>query len=305
MFHHFYDETLHPKGQGAINANELDLLLNFYKQKYNILCAEEWKNKLLTNSLLSNDVCLTFDDALKCQYDVALPVLKKHNLTAFWFIYTSPLQGVLEKLEVFRHFRTISFSDIDSFYTAFFHKAKEKYNDIEKILQDFNPDEYAKSFPFYTKNDKRFRYLRDHIFTNEQYDELTYAMIDDCQYDIASHAKNLWMSEKNIQELHNEGHIIGLHSHTHSTVLGSLSIHKQREEYTKNKQILEQIIKSPITTCSYPCNSYNKDTIQIMRELGIHLAFRANMDEGYQDHLEIPREDHANIIKMIKEENEL
>ena len=304
MFHHFCDDT-HPRGQGAINAEELDLLLTFYKQKYNIICAQEYKDKLLTNQLSSYDVCLTFDDALKCQYDVALPVLKKHNLTAFWFIYTSPIQGILEKLEVFRHFRTICFPDIESFYQAFFHKAQEQYNNIEKVLQQFNPDEYAKSFPFYTPNDKRFRYLRDHVLTKEQYDALTYAMIDDHQYDIEQHGKYLWVSKENIKELYENKHIIGLHSHSHSTVLNTFSISEQRQEYIQNKQILEEIIQDTVTACSYPCNSYNADTLKIMQELGITLAFRSNMDTGYQSQLELPREDHANIMKMMKDENYL
>ena len=29
---------------------------------------------------------------LKCQYDIALPILDKYNLKAFWFIYTGPLK---------------------------------------------------------------------------------------------------------------------------------------------------------------------------------------------------------------------
>ena len=37
---------------------------------------------------------VTFDDNLKCQYDIALPILDKYSLKAFWFIYTSPLDGV-------------------------------------------------------------------------------------------------------------------------------------------------------------------------------------------------------------------
>lgn len=227
-------------------------------------------------------------------------MLKKHNLTAFWFIYTSPIQGVLEKLEVFRHFRTICFPDLDTFYTTFFNKAQTQYKDIEKILYDFNPDEYAKSFPFYTPNDKRFRYLRDHVLTTEQYNDLMDTMIDDCKYDVEYHAKNLWMSQKDIKELHENDHIIGLHSHSHSTVLNTFSTEDQRQEYTKNKQILEEIIQDKITSCSYPCSSYNTSTLKIMRELGISLAFRSNMDEGYQNHLELPREDHANIMNAIQ-----
>ena len=54
----------------------------------NILPADEWMARATSDRLDENDLCLTFDDALRCQYDVALPVLEKYGLTAFWFVYS-------------------------------------------------------------------------------------------------------------------------------------------------------------------------------------------------------------------------
>ena len=33
--------------------------------------------------------CITFDDGLKSQFKIALPILEKYNIKAFWFVYTS------------------------------------------------------------------------------------------------------------------------------------------------------------------------------------------------------------------------
>ena len=78
---------------------------------------------------------------------------------------------------------------------------------------------------------------------------------------------------------------------------------RQFEEYTTNKTQLEDIINEKIISVSYPSNSYNIDTLDCMNQLGIRIGFRANMADIClrNPELEIPREDHANILKVMKE----
>ena len=45
--------------------------------------------RLERSELRHNDIVLTFDDGLRCQYDIALPILNKHGIGAFWFVYSS------------------------------------------------------------------------------------------------------------------------------------------------------------------------------------------------------------------------
>ena len=47
---------------------------------------------------------------------------------------------------------------------------------------------------------------------------------------------------------------------------------------------------------SHPCNSYNDDTLAILRDLGIVLGFRANLADDTNSLLELPRQDHATIL---------
>lgn len=69
MFHHFYNEK-HGNGQGAISAIQMEKIIEHYGDK--LLTAKDWLTKALTNSLDGHEICLTFDDALLCQYEVAL-----------------------------------------------------------------------------------------------------------------------------------------------------------------------------------------------------------------------------------------
>lgn len=303
MYHHFHDEQKHIVGQGSISAETFNDMLDFYGKSHHIITAEEFLQKSEADTLSPADVCLTFDDGLLCQYDVAYPVLKDRGLTAFWFIYTSPLDGVIEKIELYRHFRFAMFSDIEEFYSAFFNIVSANDTEAMDAMQFYNPDEYLKDFPFYTPNDKRFRYMRDMALGESRYNTIMDKMLEAYRYDIEKNSQLLWLNHNQVKDLSRQGNMIGLHSYSHPTVMTKKNYSEQREEYATNKKQLENVISKEITAVSYPCNSYNSDTLKCMRELGIKIGFRANMADVCLEELryEYPREDHANILKAMEE----
>ncbi len=298
MFHHFHGAG-HPRVQGSISASDLVDIVD-YVGRDNILPANEWLSRFANNSLGEKNCCLTFDDTLKCQFDVALPVLREFELTAIWFISTS----ILEKqnsLEVFRFFRTVYFEDIDDFYEKFFDFSTEQEGvQIEVVQKDPLFSSYLKEFDLYTENDRIFRFIRDIMLGPSKYEALMWKMMVFYKTDIDEIKKNLWMDDFHIKQLCHEGHVIGLHSHSHPTDMKSFSRQEQYEDYMENRQKLEDLIGYQPTTASHPCNSYNNDTLEVLSELGVQFAFRANMQAGnHKPALEIPREDHANIMRRI------
>jgi peptidoglycan/xylan/chitin deacetylase (PgdA/CDA1 family) len=298
MFHHFHDHV-HPVGQGSISAEDFEKILLFIGLD-RIVTAEEW----LTNYRhLKNKICITFDDSLRCQYDIAKPVMDKYGIKAFFFVYSAVLKGSIEYLEVFRYFRSKYFKNFDDFFISFMHKVQRSaYKDeVQQALAQFNPDEYLKNFSFYTQNDKIFRFLRDKVLKVDRYNETLLAMIEEANIDLKEIAKDLWMSADQVKQLSREDHIIGLHSDTHPTTMALHSPEKQREEYSSNKRYLESELGIKVISMSHPCNSYTADTIEILKNLKVKMGFRANMESGFNTDFEIPREDHINVFKLMKE----
>jgi len=285
MFHHFHSDK-HIKGQGSISSEQFRAILIYLKENYNLIDAHKWYWRSKTWGLGENDVCISFDDNLLCQYDVALPVLDQLGIKAFWFIYTSPLEGIRERLELYRYFRFKYFDTVEDFYEAFF----ERFSVVPKV-----EDGYLKDFPFYTEADRQFRYTRDVVLGQERYYKIMDAMIEG--FDIP--AELLWNTKENIKRLHERGHIIGLHSHTHPTTMARLSRKQQYDEYSKNIEAVECITGVKPFAMSHPCNSYNDTTLEVLRELGINFGFRANMDDGFNSTLEFPRIDHALLLDKI------
>ena len=308
MFHHFHDEKIHSRSQGSISKDDFYNIIKFIGKK-NILDADDFFFRFKDNKLKKNDVCLTFDDGVKCQIDVALPVLEDLKIKGFFFSYSSLLTGKPDLLEVYRYFRLNYFENIDDFNNKFF-------NVLDIHLDNFftsnnkNIKDMITKFPFYSINDAKFRLVRNELLTKKKYDDTMSLMFNEKKFLPKEHYKSLFFNKDDLVKLHSLGHLIGLHSHNHPINIEKLSYNQQKEEYQKNLNLFSKILKikkSEIKFMSHPCGSYNNDTLQILKNLGIELGFKQIMKiENKKDmkkinnsSLEIARQDHSEIIKMI------
>ena len=301
MFHHFHDDRIHLRGQGSIDQLQFRKMIILLQSEENLISADEWYIKATTNTLQDDDVCITFDDNLQCQYDIALPVLEEFNLKAFWFMYTSPIEGTHERLEVYRYFRNSEFISINDFYSAFNSAISHSiYNELVlQGMKNYDSKEFLKAFSFYSEEDKIFRFIRDQVLGVDKYFEVMDEMISKSQMDVKEIAKTLWIDTEGISYLDKTGHFVGLHSHSHPTEIKQLSEDNQLDEYLKNHTILSSILNQKIKTMSHPCNSYNSDTLKVLKKLKVFFGFRANMEDGYKSKWEYPRLDHAHLINKI------
>ena len=300
MFHHFFNDK-HPKGQGAISAEELNNMIDWLSERYNLIDADVYQNRVENKCLLPSDICLSFDDALLCQYEIAKPVLSEKNLRAFFFVYSAPLIGKPSYLEIFRYFRTVEYKSIDSFYDSFFAVVERQHpSDFEMAQANYNSQDYLINFPFYTQNDRWFRYLRDVTLGEIQYQNIMITLMQDRKFEVNQVISQLWMNDECLVNLRSDGHIIGLHSFSHPTIIHSLDIKEQEEEYRKNFEHLYTVLNENITVMSHPCGNYNSGTLEILRRMGIKVGFRSNSSiTRIKSSLEVPREDHSNVLKEM------
>ncbi len=309
MFHHFHDDRVHSRAQGSINKDDLNNIIKFIG-KDNILDADIFLDKIKTKKIKNNNLCLTFDDGIKSQFDIALPVLEDHKIKSFFFISTSVFDGNPDYLEIFRYFRVNFFKNVNEFYNTF-------YQEIGKDLLFFFKDknELIKSkkikFPFYSIEDIKFRLVRDILLNKKEYQEIMFSMFKKKNFDYEKISKKHHFNRNDLIKLDNLGHIIGLHSHSHPTLLEDYNYKEQKEEYTKCQSIISKILDKPknqINSMSHPCGSYNEDTLEILKGLGIDLGFKCVMtvekEKGMKkinnSFLEIARTDHTEILKKMK-----
>ncbi len=308
MFHHFHDDKVHKKGQGSIDKNDFNKMIKFIGRN-NILDANIFFEKFKYNKLKNNEVCLTFDDAIKCQIDVALPVLEEHKIKGFFFVYTSIFEGKPDCLEIFRYFRMNFYESINDFYSEFYRILDRDLEPFFKLNHD-NINKTKIKLPTFSIEDIKFRLVRDYFLSKKEYEEIMFHMFKKKKFNYVQFFKKLFFQKDDLRKLNNLGHLIGLHSHNHPTLLEKLSYQEQKNEYLKCLKSISQILDKPVNEIkcmSHPCGSYSNQTLEILKELGIELGFQQVMkiepEKGMKkvnnSFLEIAREDHANIFKRM------
>ena len=308
MFHHFHDDGVHTKGQGSISKDDFYKIINFIGKK-NILDADIFFEKLKNNRLKQNEVCLTFDDAIKCQIDIALPVLEDLKIKSFFFVYTSMFEDHPDKLEIFRYFRMNYFDSVDNFYKSFY---KILNTDLKSFF-NLNSDKIKSlkiKFPFYSIEDIKFRLVRDIFLKKSHYEKIIFSMFEEKKFNYKDIYKDLFFQKDDLKKLNQLGHLIGLHTHNHPTLLEKMNYDEQKYEYEKCLSSIANILDKPkndIKYMAHPCGSYNEDTLEILKKLGIEIGFKQimtvepekNMKKINNSFLEIARQDHIDIYKRI------
>ena len=303
MFHRFHKSGNSPSGQGSLTDVEFEKILN-HVGTARILPPEEWIFRVKTNILRKHDLCITFDDGLRSQFDIALPILERYKLKAFWFVFSSVFNGGIDRNEVYNRFATAEFTSFDVFVEEFlqFYPVRENVflnNDYGHFTQGIR-----KQFPFYTENDIKFRYIRNKLILRSDFEKVMDSMIEAKGLSVSKIAEDVWLTDEHLQSLYESGHCIGLHSYDHPFMMTELPAEKQEEQYVRNYKHIGHVTGGVIECMSHPLNSYNAETIEILSNRNIICGFRSNMTppigKAINGHpLELAREDGVNLLQSL------
>lgn len=303
MFHRFHKSGTLPSGQGSLTEVGFEKLLNHVGLE-RILSPQEWLSRVTTGSLQADDLCITFDDGLRSQFEVALPVLEKYKLQAFWFVFSSVFEGNIDRNEVYNRLATTEFASFDLFVEDFFQFYSVPCEVFErKDYKHFNQN-LGGQFPFYTENDLKFRFVRNKLLSRNDFNKVMDSMIEAKGLSVSLIAKDLWLNNEHLASLVEKGHCIGMHSYDHPFTIADLPVEKQEEQYARNYEHVSRITGEDVKAMSHPLNSYSAETLKILLKLGIVCGFRSNMTspmgKAINGHrLELAREDGVNIVRSL------
>ncbi len=302
MFHRFKNEKDQNSANGTLTSKNLTKIINLIGRK-RILGPKEWIQRMDSGNLLNKDVCFTFDDGLKSQIKIALPILEKFNIKAFWFVHCKTLPNNFDKNEIFSFLIVKKFKNFTNFAYNFLDYIKINKNVFNS--QKFNDyyNEEKKLYKFHSKIELKYKFLRDIYYSRKKFESTMENFFKKYGINVNKFYKNTWLDKKDLIKLDKKGHVIGLHSYSHPYRMKSLSEKEQKNEYNKNFKYLKSVLKKKPFAMSHPLDSYNDFSLKILKKLKIKCGFRSHTKTSKGSRinpsfLEFAREDPSNMLKL-------
>ena len=231
------------------DAELFDWQLAVLKNYFNVLPLLEAIERLRQQAIPRRAACITFDDGYADNADVALNILRRHNLPATFFIATGYLDGGImwndAVIEVIRQSRSPRL-DLNclGLHCHRIESLEEKRYAIKNLLDAL-----------------KYRPSKEH-------DDLVTKLVDMTATNLP---KNLMLSRDKVKELYEAGMEAGAHTINHP-ILATLDDKQARTEIAGSKEQLESIINERIQLFAYPNGQpgrdYHQSHVEMVKSLG-------------------------------------
>ena len=207
---------------------------------------------------------ITFDDGYLDNFTEALPILKKHQVTAVFYLTTDLLEPCrVTWWDEIAYLLRKSHGMVYQLPNGILEYKLEKGN-IDKIIQRIMSDIKQ------TKNLSVLTALKD-----------IRSKFPAARTELLAEDYELFMSWEHAKELLTNGMEIGSHTLTHP-ILAQLNMEQQKLEISESKTMLEERLHCTINSIAYPVGRYycyNAKTFEYTSEAGYKIGF--NNEPGF------------------------
>ena len=236
-----------------MTAPLFDRVLGRLKAWFNVIPLDRAVEDLLAGRLPDRPLCITFDDGYADNYEVALPILKKHGLSATFFIATGYLDGgcmfndkVTEAIRACgAEVLDLTSAGLGTYGLASLDHRRRAVGEVVAAIK-------------YVGSPKR---------------ELLAQEI--CDIAGVSPPVSLMMSRAQLRDLHRQGMGVGGHTRSHP-ILAATAGDVAMAELVDGKRDIEEIIGQTVTLLAYPNGrpgiDYRAEHVLLAREAGFRGA---------------------------------
>jgi peptidoglycan/xylan/chitin deacetylase (PgdA/CDA1 family) len=236
-----------------VDAATFDWQMRLVASAYHVLPLGEAVERLASGSLPARTACITFDDGYADNLTVATPILKRHGLTATFFVASSFLDGG----------RMWNDTIIEAVRSA-----QGDTLDLGRlglgILPVGTPKERSQAAMSVIRT-VRYRLPHERAAIVE-------ALANEVAADLPD---NLMMTSEMLRKLRDAGMSIGGHTKSHP-ILASTDEAMARHEIVEGKAQLEAILGDPVQLFAYPngkpSSDYHAAHVRMVREAGFTAA---------------------------------
>lgn len=270
IYHRVLDEPdfLRP---GEVDKTAFNWQMELLSKYFNVLPLHDALQQRRAGALPSRAVCITFDDGYADNVTNALPILKRYDLTATFFIANGFLNGgrmwndtIIEAVR--------NFPQPELNLTAIDQGRFDVSDPSQKCLAAAQLLKQIKHLPPARRDEHT-------AFIAAQSQNLP---------------DNLMMTTEQLKQLHQSGMEIGGHTVNHP-ILAKLENQIAQQEITENKTFLETFLNTPLRYFAYPNGKPNEDYlsqhVQLIKDAGYQAALSTQWGVAQQtnDIWQLPR----------------
>jgi peptidoglycan/xylan/chitin deacetylase (PgdA/CDA1 family) len=238
---------------GEVDARLFDLQMRALREYFSVLPLSEAVSRLQQGSLPARAVSITFDDGYADNHDVALPILRRHGLSATFFVANGFLNGG----------RMFNDTVIEAI-----RRASGGTIDIESAgLRGIRVGSIAEKRAAVAQVLRAVKYLDP--------DQRDRAAAEVASLADSRLPDDLMMNDSEVRALANNGMEIGGHTVSHP-ILTRIDAERARQEIFANRLALGQITGSEPRLFAYPNGvpgeDYALEHVAIVRETGYRAA---------------------------------
>ena len=226
----------------------------------------------IQNRIGARGFVLTFDDGLRDHFDFVASELHKYGLRAFFFINTNAWSG--EILDVHRLQLLNASFQIPERTSVFADETRRLGIDCDPTA--IPEIEVRRIYRYDNLETARLKFIVNFRFTLEQRQSVVKAMFNRLLGNTGVRASDLYMSADEARKLHEQGHVVGCHTHRH-LALSRLSSEERVEDIRNNVIALREAIGVSPQWFSFPFGDERADgVLEACASAGIRFGFTMN-----------------------------
>jgi len=271
MYHYirYFDKEF--PGFRFLDVDKFVEQLDYFQDRWGFLTREEFIESI-DEGVAKPGVVLTFDDGFKEHYNVVLPLLRERGLWGLFYIPTAHyINDKKELLDVHRIHHLVSKCDTSTLLSEVTENIQSSMIESER-LHGFDTELYNNQ-----TNDHaalQFKKLMNYYLKYEHKKPILDFLVNKYLTESEIYDK-LYLTIEELQEIENQGNIVGGHTQNHR-VLSRLDSSTQKQEIENSFLFLDEFLNMDVKSFCYPYGTactIHSDTLKILSDLDVHHAF--------------------------------
>ena len=252
MFHRVSSKP-DPMFPGEMHAERFDALCAWLAGWFNVLPLDQAAMQLKAGTLPARSACVTFDDGYADNHDVAVPILRRHRLSATFFIATGFLDGGrMWNDSLIEAVRACRLSDLDLTELGLGRHPLNSFDERRRAAEALI-------------RQVKYQSMSQRIEVGEQIARQAGVRLP----------TNLMMNTPQVVALRRAGMQVGAHTISHP-ILATLDETAVQAEVNGSKRRLEQLLGERVSLFAYPNGKpkqdYSPANLELVRTSGFDAA---------------------------------